>query len=386
MQYTTLSESTQLSQWIQTTWEKIIKKLSYTVPDVGNSFFPYTTRNGKFINPYDNELPYWWTDGFWTGILWKMYETTGEKMYADYAGKLEEKLDAVIDDFQTLHHDVGFMWLLSSVASYRLTGNLRSRIRGLHAASTLAGRFNPNGNFIRAWNTNPVDNFDNAGWAIIDSMMNIPLLYWATKETCDPRFRNIAMKHADTLMKYAVRPDGSVKHIIEFHPETGEYIKNHTGQSYIEEGSWTRGQAWALYGFTLSFLHTGKSEYLDTAKCVAHYFIACLAEDPVPPCDFRSPREPLYKDTTAGLCAACGLLELADAVPELEKNLYRHAALRTLNAITEQYCDWSKTEDSIVQAGTEAYHFGEKNIPIIYGDYFLIEAILKLKGDSILFW
>ena len=380
------SDNEALEQWVDTIWQKVERKLSRTAPSVGDGLFPYTTTDGKFTNPYDKELPYWWTDGFWVGILWKMYEATGNSMYQEYANRLEDKLDAVIEDFQTLHHDVGFMWLLSSVANYRLTGNQKSKIRGLHMASTLAGRFNINGNYIRAWNSNPDGSGDNSGLAIIDSMMNIPLLYWATKETKDPRFKSIAMRHADTLMEYAIRPDGSVKHIMEFHPETGEYIGNVTGQSFAVDASWTRGQSWALYGFTLSYIHTGKQEYLDTAKKVAHYFIANLAEDPVPPCDFRSPEEPAYKDTTAGMCAACGLLELANIVPEYEKKLYRNAALRILKATEERYCDWSDTEDSIVQYGTEAYHFGEKNIPIIYADYYFIEAILKLKGDSTLFW
>lgn len=380
-----LAETKDLKEWVDEVWKKVEKKLERTAPSVGDSFFPYTTENGKFINPYDGNLPEWWTNGFWTGILWRMYEITQKPMYREYAEKLEEKLDAVIEDFEILHHDVGFMWLLSGVADYRLTGNSKSRKRGLHAASTLAGRFNPNGNFIRAWNTNSAGDH-NVGWAIIDSMMNIPLLYWAGEETKDPRFKGIAQRHADTLMKYAVRPDGSVKHILEFDPETGEYLKNHTGQSYEENASWSRGQAWALYGFVLSYIHTGREEYLNTAKSVAHYFIANLQRDWVPPCDFRSPKIPAYKDTTAGVCAACGLLELAGAVPEYEKELYANAAVEILKDTEKRYCDWSEDEDSIVQYGTEAYHFGAKNIPIIYGDYFFIEALLKLKGDYTLFW
>lgn len=379
------AESAELREWTSDVWGKVEKKLAWTASAVGDRFFPYTTENGKFVNPYDQELPEWWTDGFWVGILWKMYEVTQNAMYRQYAEKLEEKLDAVIEDFSTLHHDVGFMWLLSSVANYRLTGNRKSRKRGLHVASTLAGRFNPNGNFIRAWNTNNEEDH-NIGWAIIDSMMNIPLLYWASEEMGDPRFKGIAMRHADTLMEHAVRSDGSVKHIIEFDPETGEYVKNHTGQSYEENASWTRGQAWALYGFALSYIHTGKEEYLNTAKSVAHYFIANLQDDYVPPCDFRSPEVPEYKDTTAGVCAACGLLEIAKVVPEYEKKLYANAAIKILKETEKRYCDWSEKEESIVQFGTEAYHFGAKNIPIIYGDYFFIEALLKLKGDDTLFW
>jgi unsaturated chondroitin disaccharide hydrolase len=276
------------------------------------------------------------------------------------------------------------MWLLSSVANYRLTGNLKSRRRGLHVATVLAGRFNSNGNFIRAWNSKWFDN-DSTGWAIIDCMMNIPLLHWASKELNDPRFSQIAMKHADTVMKNFIRPDGSVKHIVEFNPQTGEYIKNYTGQGYSEESSWTRGQSWALYGFALSYIHTGKQEYLDTAKKTAHYFIASLQNDFVPPCDFRGPQEPVYKDTTAGMCAACGLIEISKVVPEFEKELYLEAAIKILKA-TEKYCDWSDSEDSIVQMGTEAFHFGAKNIPIIYGDYYFIEAISKLRGNHLLLW
>ena len=360
-------------------------KLYVTTRSVGTRIFPYTTQNGRFVNFYDKEINDWWTDGFWTGILWLLYEETHDNVYREYARELEKKLDEAMDNYMTLHHDVGFMWLLSSVADYRLTGDRKARKRGLHAAGILAGRFNPSGNFIRAWNDVEKEE-RKTGLVIIDSMMNIPLLYWASEEEQDPRYQAIAMRHADTVRKYAIRPDGSVKHIMEFDPVTGEYIKNHTGQSFSEDGSWSRGQAWAIYGFALSYLHTGKEEYLNTAKTVAHYFISALQDDPIPPCDFRSPETPLYLDTTAGVCAASGLLEIAEAVPLSERKMYRGAAVRILKAVEERCCNWSHSEDSIVQNGTEAYHFGEKNIPIIYGDYFFLEAILKLKGSRQLFW
>lgn len=381
-----LAYSKETIDWVDDVLTKVEKKLSRTVATVGSNLFPYTTVNGKFENNYDKKLNDWWTNGFWVGILWMMYEFTNNSIYRENAEKLEAKLDLVIEDFTLLHHDVGFMWLLSSVANYRMTGNELSRKRGLHVASTLAGRFNSNGNFIRAWNSNPSDKQNNTGWAIIDCMMNIPLLYWASEELADPRFKSIAMKHADTIMMHGIRQDGSVKHIIEFDPDTGEYVKNYTGQGYNENGSWSRGQSWALYGFILSYIYTGKEEYLNTAKQVAHYFIANLQDDHIPPCDFRSPDSPIYKDTTAGLCAACGLLEIAGVVSEYEKKLYTNAAIRILKATETDYCNWSETEDSIVQYGTEAYHFGGKNMPIIYGDYFFIEALLKIKGKATLLW
>lgn len=373
--------------WLNDVYEKMIKKVERTAISTGDSCFPLTTKNGKFVNDRNgsDEVPHWWTNGFWVGIMWLMYAETKIEHFRNVAESLEDKLDAVIEDFEYLIHDVGFMWLPSSVANYRLTGNEKSKKRGLHVATILAGRFNPSGNFIRAWNDR--NNAGSKGWAIIDCMMNIPLLYWATQETGDPRFKHIAMKHADMTAEHFIRRDGSVKHIVEFDPDTGEYIKNYTGQGYSEESSWTRGQAWAIYGFILSYIHTGKQEYLDVAKRVAHYFIANLQDDYVPPCDFRSPKVPEYKDTTAGVITACGLIEIAKAVPEFEKELYFDAAIKILKATEKRYCDWSDTEDSIVQMGTGAYHNGkDKNVPIIYGDYYFIEAILKLRGSDLLFW
>ena len=368
-------------EWADTTWSKIYTKLEAVAPRSKDKI-PYTTLNGRHDDKSETEISCW-TNGFWAGIMWLMYDKTKNDMYKNIAEDVENKLDTVIDDFFKLNHDVGFIWLLSSVANCRLTGNENSKRRGLHVASILAGRFNTTGNFIRAWNG--IDN-GTKGKAIIDCMMNLPLLYWATEETADPRFKQIAMKHADTVMESFVRPDGSVKHIVEFDPDTGVYIKNHTGQGYSEDSSWARGQSWALYGFILSYIYTGKLEYLDTAKRIAHYFIASLQDDYVPPCDFRSPKEPEYKDTTAGVCAACGLIEIAKAVPEFEKDLYLSAATKILKATEKCYCNWNKDDDSIVQMGTEAYHSSSKNIPIIYGDYYFIEAVLKLCGDDLLLW
>lgn len=367
-----------VEDWINNVWAKVENKLERTSKTSGDTFFPYSTKNGKFIEKPDIS---WWTNGFWPGIMWLMYVGTNNEYYKKVAEGLELELDKALYGFDGLHHDVGFMWLLSSVANYRLTGNAESKKRGMLAATILAARYNPVGQFIRAWNG------DKVGWAIIDCMMNIPLLYWATKESGDPRFKQIAMCHADTVMRTFIRPDGSVNHINSFDPETGEFIESFGGQGYGVNSSWTRGQAWAIYGFVLSYIHTKKQKYLDTAKRVAHYFISALAscDDFVPNCDFRSPKEPIYKDTTAGVIAACGFIEISRNVPELEKDMYLNSALKILKATEEHYCEWSENEDSIVQMGTEAYNNGQ-NMSIIYGDYYFIEAILKLMNKDILFW
>lgn len=367
-----------MQQWLNDVWSKIEKKLAVTSKETPDDLLAYTTKDGKFVNERD---VFWWTNGFWPGIMWLMYTGTKDEHYKKVAEKLEKKLDEALYGFDGLHHDVGFMWLLSSVANYRMTGNEESKRRGLIAASFLASRYNAVGQFIRAWND------DKTGWAIIDCMMNIPLLYWASKELDDPRFTYIAMYHADTAQRTFIRADGSVNHINSFDPITGEFIETFGGQGYEVGSSWTRGQSWAIYGFVLSYIYTKKQEYLDTAKKVAHYFIAALSatDSFVPDCDFRSPKEPVYKDTTAGVIAACGMIEIARHVPEFEKGLYLNSAIKILKETEEKYCDWTETQAAIVQMGTEAYTNGH-NMPIIYGDYYFIEAILKLKNMDILFW
>lgn len=364
--------------WVNDAWGKVEKKLALTNARTDDNLFAYTTKNGRYIAKGNI---YSWTNGFWPGILWLMYNETKDARYKTVAENLEVKLDEALHGFDGLHHDVGFMWLLTSVANYRLTGNEKSKNRGMIAASVLASRYNMAGKFIRAWND------DKIGWSIIDTMMNLPLLYWASGETGDPRFKFIAQSHADTVLETFIRPDSSVTHINCFDPETGELIENLGGQGYAKGSSWTRGQAWAIYGLILSYIHTKKQEYLDAAKRVSHYFIAALAgaDDFVPDCDFRSPKEPVYKDTTAGVIAACGMIEISKQLPEFEKDLYLNSALKILKSTEERYANWSDDEDSIIQAGTERYS-SDQNIPIIYADYFFIEALSKLRGNDVLFW
>ena len=170
----------------------------------------------------------WWTNGFWAGMLWQAYHATHDDRYAEIARYTERRLDEAFNIYLGLHHDVGFMWLPSAVADYRLTGDADARRRGLHAAQLLAGRFNPAG-YIRAWNDIPGSDSDTRGWAIIDCLFNIPLLYWASEETKDPRFRKIAMTHADTVAANFIRADGSVRHIVEFDPETGAFVRDYGG-------------------------------------------------------------------------------------------------------------------------------------------------------------
>lgn len=365
---------------LQEIYEKIDRKLKAECNRIGD-MIPYIPVNGHYETDMREKNLSWWTNGFWAGMLWQMYHAGGDEEYRSTAQKTEEAFDCALDLFEGLHHDVGFMFLHTAVADYRQTGNEKSRIRGLHAANLLAGRFNPAGNYIRAWNK------DMPGWMIVDCLMNIPLLYWAGEETGDPRFADIANRHAHTAMKTLVRKDGSCNHIAIFDPVTGELLECPAGQGYEAGSSWSRGQAWALYGLALAFLHTKEDAYLDGAKQIAHYFIANTASTGVSLTDFRAPKEPVSWDTTATACAACGLLQLAELVPELEKELYEQSGIRMLTALEEKHCNWKIEEDGILQNGTVAYgRLDETHVPIIYGDYFFVEGILRLMKKDFLIW
>lgn len=369
------------NKWINSTWDKIDKKLK-VVSEKSKNKIPYTTKNGIHNDMVQEDIT-WWTNGFWPGMMWLMYVGTNDEHYRTVAENAEELLDKAFEEYDTLHHDVGFMWHISSGVNYRLFGGKKSRLRTIYAANMLASRYNAEGKFIRSWND------DHNGWVIIDSMMNIPLLYWAAKEHNDDRYKYIAQHHADTVLKTHLRDDGSVNHIVSLDPTNGEVIETFGGQGYEVGSSWSRGQSWALYGFILSYIHTGKEEYLNAAKKVAHYFISCIADtEYIPLVDFRAPEEPVIIDTTAAACAACGLIEIAKNVGEYEKKTYLNAAIRILKALEERYCDWTENEDSILQMGTEAYICRElgKHAPIIYGDYYFVEAIYKLRGNEMLFW
>ncbi|MDR0922978.1 MAG: glycoside hydrolase family 88 protein [Hungatella sp.] len=377
-----------MEEWLQQLYRNVEEKLEAECGRIGGKI-PYWTKDGVYAEDYSVKDIYWWTNGFWPGILWKMYYATGREEYKLHAREAEEKLDRALHGFMGLHHDTGFMWLHSAVADYRLTGSEKSRVRGLMAANILAGRYNPAGRYIRAWNPECVEKGEDCtGWIIVDSMMNIPLLYWASEELKDPRFYYIAKNHADTVMRTLVREDGSCGHIACLNPDTGEVERILEGQGYSDTSSWSRGQSWILYGFALSYRHTKNAAYLETAKRTAHYFISNVAlTEYIPLCDFRQPDHPAYLDASAGLCAACGLLEIAEHGEEGEKRLYRKHGERIVKAISETCCNWDPKADSIVQQCKVDYHSsGDRQTDLIYADYFLVEAVLRLLNKDFMIW
>ena len=377
-------------EWVRETFKKVDAKMSKVTLRSRDKLADGVDENGthKSVRPAN------WTSGFWGGLNVLLYNYTKNEEYLKTALRSEEMLDEALMDFKGLYHDVGFMWHILSGALYRITGNEKSMNRNLHMAANLFSRFvsydDAPGGFIRAWNSEwqgrEVEN-----WSIIDCLMNLPILYWASDVIGDDRFARIAMDHADMALLDHLREDGSVAHIVEHDRETGEVVATYGGQGYCVGSSWSRGQAWGLYGFTLSYLHTKEERYLNAAKQIANYFIANCSDDWLPRVDFRAPSEPVLYDSTAGVCAACGMIELAKALPENEGGMYLNAAINILRAIEAKFADYNPDRDDMITHGTVLYpnkpeQMSVVHISIIYADYFFTEALLKLLGEKFMPW
>ncbi len=374
--------------WVDETIEKIREKMEW-VSVKSESKIPATTIDGVHDNRRVNlsgrkeDGLLWWTNGFWAGMMWLMYHDTKDDKYADIAANTEVWLDQCFLDYHGLHHDVGFMWLPSAVTHYKMTGNTVSRKRGLHAANLIAGRFNPVGKFIRSWDG--VEPNDTTGWAIIDCMLNIPILHWASEELGDPRYKQIAQIHADTVIDNFVRENGSCEHIVEFDPYKGGKVRIYGGQGYEDGSAWTRGQSWGLYGFVMSYINTKEQRYLDTAMKIADYFVSNIPDSGLIPIDFNQPKEPTYEDSTAAAIASCGLIELSKYTEGEDKQKYLDSAIKMLKTLSEKRSNWSKDYDCILEKCSGSYS-GNIHIALIYADYFFMEAMYKLKGDDLYIW
>lgn len=378
--------------WAEKELKKVKEKLEW-VSENNKYKLPYTTNeNGIYDNRADSEKEFriddgvnWWTNGFWSGILWLLYHDTRDYKYCEYARIQEKLLAPSFEMYYGLHHDVGFMFVPSAVADFRLTGNTEARRTALHAASLLAGRFNEKGKYIRAWND--LDDCDTRGWAIVDCMFNISLLFWASRETKDPRYAHIAKAHATTVMNSFVRENGSVCHIVEFDPVSGKRIKSYGGQGYAHGSSWTRGQGWGLYGFTSAYRNSGDDVYLRTAEKIADYCLSKIDDSGIIPIDFDQPKEPAYEDSCGACIIAGGLMDLSEHMEDEEKkNKYLDTAFKIIRTIAEKRADYSSDCEAIVKNCSASYHNKKHHETMVYADYFYIEALYKLAGSEFVMW
>ncbi len=322
-----------------------------------------------------------WISGFFPANIWFLYEYTRDPKWLDMARRRTAPLDTLRRYTKT--HDLGFMVGCPCAAAYRLTGEEAYRQLLIDASDALLTRFSPAVGLIRPWDNKNGD--PNPYRVIIDNMMNLEMLFTVSKLTGDKRYYDIAVCHADNTLKNHFRPDNSCFHIVCYDAETGRVTGQRGGQGYSAASAWSRGQSWALYGFTMCYRETGDPSYLDRAVKCAEYFInhPRLPEDLVPYWDYDAPGIPDEpRDASAAAITASALLELAKYAPGKEKSYYGTARKILTSLASDRY---------LIPAGKKCgflidHSVGSKpsgsqvDVPIIYGDYYFLEALLRLKN------
>lgn len=343
--------------------------------------------NGRFENYTEDFYEIGnWTSSFFTGMALIAWRETEDEYFLNQVLRLAPHYrEKVFTRHLNTHHDLGFLASLYSVGLHKLTGDKQHREVGLRAAEVLSQRFNAKGNFIRAWGHLNTDEHDNM--AIIDCLMNLPLLHWATKETGDPKHADIATRHANMALKCFVRADGSVNHAYRFDLATGQPIGPDNFCGFSKESHWARGLTWAIYGFALSYSYTGDKKYLDAAVQLARKFIEQLDEEVVPVWDFNLPSEATReRDSSAAAIMVC-------AIQELGKHQAADAAmLQTKTALLDRICsddylDFDPACRGILKKGQTGNGLGKARYAYTsWGDYFLMEAVSRELHMSETFW
>ena len=287
-----------------------IKKIDYNIVKLGNLFPGPATKN----NAYQPMKNIEWTNGFWTGILWLAYEATGDDKYRKLAEKhVDDFYNRVVNDVELDHHDLGFLYIPSCVSAYKLTGNEKAKEAAKLAADKLMTRYQEKGEFIQAWGElGAKDNYR----LIVDCLLNIPLLYWATDVTEDGSYREVAEKHYRSTIENAIREDASAFHTYYFDPETGEPIEGKTRQGYSDDSSWARGQSWLIYGIALNHYYNEDPENIELFESVTNYYLNRLPEDFISYWDLIfSDGSDQSRDTSAAAIAVCGLNLMDKFIP-----------------------------------------------------------------------
>jgi unsaturated chondroitin disaccharide hydrolase len=348
------------------------RQLAGTVEAVRDSLkFPRFTRADGSWETTDSAS---WSSGFFPGCLWLMYEYTGDNTWKKHAVRWTNGMEK--EKFCTTNHNNGFKMLPSFGNGFRLTGDNRYRDVLIESARSLALRFNPKVGQIRFSDDKP--------WkypVIIDTMVNIELLFRASQHGGDPKWFDMAVTHALTTMRDHIRGDGSTIQLIDYDPGTGGVIAHGTLCGLSGESAWSRGQGEALYGFTAAYRYTKKPEFLAAACRVADYFIKNLPEDFVPYWDFKDPAIPAaIRDSSAASIAAAGLLELKTFVADEKlRNTYHHAAVRILESLaSSRYLAQGSGGYGILKHGTwKKPTDPHADTSLIWGDYYFLEALMR---------
>ena len=378
------------------TQDEMNKALDFSSKQIINNLSEFTYKfqkaysEGGFYKPIEND---YWTTGFWTGELWLAYEHCKEERIKEAALiQVDSFLNRIDKKIEVDHHDMGFLYSPSCVAAYKLVGSEKAKEAAIKAADQLITRFHPVGEFIQAWGT--MDEPDNYR-LIIDCLLNLPLLYWATEETKDERYREIAEKHIHTAIKNVIREDYSTWHTFYFNMETGEPDHGATCQGYRDGSAWARGQAWGIYGSALAYRYTKREEYVDVFKNVTQYYLEHLPKDMVPYWDLEfgeGSTEP--RDSSSASIAACGMLEMSKYLNEEDATYYTELAKQMMKSVVDHYAvKDSKKSNGLVLHSTYSNHspyntcnhYGVDECNS-WGDYFYMEALTRMTRDWNQYW
>lgn len=365
--------------------ELVIKQIDANMEYFNDKFPSSATKNNKYEIIENIE----WTDGFWTGLLWLAYEYTGKDKYKNLAEKNVLSFKNRVDKGIELdHHDLGFLYSLSTVSGYKLTGSEIAKAASIKAADKLISRYQETGEFIQAWGE--LGNKDHYRF-IIDCLLNIPLLYWASDETGDNKYREIASKHFVTSCNNVIRDDASAFHTFYMDSETGNPLRGVTRQGYSDDSAWARGQAWGIYGVPLNYRYTKNESCFNIYEGMTNYFLNRLPKDNVCYWDLIfSDGDNQSKDSSAAAIAVCGMHEMNKYLPEVDENkeTYKYAMHNILRSLIENYINKDVREGSpVLLHGVYSWHSGkgvdEGNI---WGDYFFLEALMRFYKDWNLYW
>lgn len=371
-----------------------LKTLRRNIAAFGAAYPDDTTADGRYLpRTARSGLPEGgnsgWTTGFWPGMLWLAWELGGDDAFLaaakEHAVDFERRVRA---DEDLDHHDLGFLFTLSLVTAWRLTGDGAARDAALAAADRLMHRFLEPAGIIQAWGD--LDDPAQRGRTIIDSLMNTPLLTWAAEQTGEERYADAVRRHTEQLRRHILRADDSTFHTFYWDAETGEPLRGGTEQGAADGSCWARGQAWGIYGFALNHRAVGDPALLEASRRCADYFLAHLPADDVAYWDLvYGDGSGAERDSSAAAIAVCGLAELADQVDdEAAAARYREAADAMLASLIANYTPADGESDALLLHGV--YDLPKNNgvdEGNLWGDYFYLEALARrAKPDWVPYW